>query len=100
MTCQVIASSPDGQPTQAKALLDTGSTTSFISERLANSLNLRRTSQSIWISGIAGSSPKSTSHAVVNLSVSAKFSSEKFELSAIVLPKVTHDLPVFPVPST
>ena len=89
MTCQVIASSPDGQTTQARALLDTGSTTSFISERLANSLNLRRSLQSIRISGIAGSSPESTSHAGVNLSLSAKFSSEKFDLSAIVLPKVT-----------
>ena len=98
MTCQVIASSPDGQPTQARALLDTGSTTSFISEHLTNSLNLRRSSQSIRISGIAGSSPESTSHAVVNFSLSAKFSSKKFDLSAIVLPMVTHDLPVFPVP--
>ena len=98
MTCQVIALSPDGQTTQARVLLDTGSTTSFISEHLANSLNLRRSSQLIRISGIAGSSPESTSHAVVNLSLSAKFSSEKLNLSAIVLPKVTHDLPVFPVP--
>ena len=56
MTSQPIVSTPSGTAVQARALLDTGSAASFISERLVASLTLPRVRQIIRISGIAGSS--------------------------------------------
>ncbi len=47
MTCQVLVESP-------QALLDSGSSASFASERIAQHLRLRRCSQSAKICGIAG----------------------------------------------
>ena len=54
MTCQVLVHSPDGIALKARALLDSGSSTSFVSDRLAQNLGLPRTSRAIKISGIAG----------------------------------------------
>ena len=40
MTCQVMVQGPDGFIVQARALLDSGSETSFITEQLAQQLHL------------------------------------------------------------
>ena len=42
MTCRVYVEAPDKSTVEARALLDSGSSASFISERLANSLSLPR----------------------------------------------------------
>ena len=42
MTCQVILQGHNGSTTQARALLDSGSEASFITERLAQQLRLSR----------------------------------------------------------
>jgi hypothetical protein len=54
MTAEVIVSSPSGQQMTARALLDPASTASFITERLAQHLKLRRSKQEITINGIGG----------------------------------------------
>ena len=98
MTSQVIVSSPSGTAVQARALLDTGSAASFISERLVTSLTLPRARQTIRISEIAGSTLSSQAHSAVNFSVSSiQQPDQKIDLTAVVLPKLTHDLPVSPV---
>ena len=48
MTCQVFIQSPQGA-IQVRALLDSGSAVSFVSERVAQALHLRRFSQNIDI---------------------------------------------------
>ena len=40
MTCKMMVSSTNGSSVEARAILDPGSTTSFITERLANTLRL------------------------------------------------------------
>ncbi len=45
---------PDGSTMEARALLDSGSLASFISARMAQSLYLPRSNQSMRISGVAG----------------------------------------------
>ena len=47
MTCCVLITAPDGSSVEARALLDNASSASFVSERLANSLSLKRRRQSI-----------------------------------------------------
>ena len=49
MTCQILVHSPDGAAVKARALLDSASTTSFISERLTQALQLPKSSQIVKI---------------------------------------------------
>ena len=53
MTCQVMVETPQGV-IKVQALLDTGSSASFVSECLAQSLRLHRLTQDATIYGIAG----------------------------------------------
>ena len=43
MTCRVLVQAPDGTLVESRALLDSGSSASFVSERLVQSLSLPRT---------------------------------------------------------
>lgn len=98
MTCQVLVHSPDGIALKARPLLDSGSSTSFVSDRLAQNLRLPKTSQDIKISGIAGISHHSPLHSVVNFDISPLHTkSDKINVSAVIIPRVTSDLPQQPV---
>ena len=98
MTCQVFIHAPDGSHIQAQGLLDSGSSASFVSERLAQSLSLKRSTQNVRISGIAGISHGSPLHSIATFTISPTFSTqEKIQISAIIVPRVTCDLPVQPV---
>lgn len=99
MTCQVVVTSPDGASKVAQALLDSASSASFISKRLVSSLRRSRSHHTTKISGIAGLSHDSRSHSVADFVVCPRDDpSRQFRVSAIVVPKVTCDLPVHPVP--
>ena len=98
MTCRVLVITPGGQTTQARALLDSASSTSFVSERLAQLLRLPRRNHLARIAGIGGMSHRTFSQSVVNFRVAHTTSRGKsFEVQAIVLPKVTSELPHQPV---
>ena len=98
MTCQVLAHSPDGIALKACALLDSGTSTSFVSDRLVQNLQLPKTSRDIKISGIAGISHHSPLHSVVNLVISPMHTKcDKINVSAVIIPRVTSDLPQHPV---
>ncbi len=99
MTCRVSILTPDGCATQARALLDSASSTSFVSERLAQHLRLPRSHRLAQIAGIGGVSHQSHGQSVVHFSVAPMWSVGRVhEVEAIVLPKVTSDLPLHPVP--
>lgn len=53
MTSRIVIKAPDGSLVEARALLDSASSASFVSERIAQSLRLPRMRQSARISGIA-----------------------------------------------
>ena len=98
MTCQVQVIAPDGKSNKARALLDSGSTMSFVSERIVQSLGLRRRSQRLTVSGIGGMSSKSPLSSVSTLEISSLYSPKtKHTLTAIIVPRVTCDLPLRPV---
>lgn len=91
--------SANGASVEARALLDNASSASFITERLTQSLRLPRVHQNIHVSGIAGSSPKSPTQSIASLQISpAHHNRRMIDLTAIVMPRVTCDLPVHPVP--
>ena len=98
MTCWVLIHSPSGSVMKVRALLDSASSTSFISERLTHLLEFPRIRQNVLISGIAGLSHGSPSHSIVQFTISPLQSpADKSQVSAIVVPRVTCDLPVNPV---
>ena len=99
MTCYVSASHPDDKslPIQVRALLDPASSTSIVSERLARCLGLPRSPKSTKISGVAGLSQRSPT-SITRLIVSgAQSSKRQFNVTAIVVPQVTCDLPTHPI---
>lgn len=99
MTCRVLVFAPDGSSIEARALLDNGSTSSFVSEHLVQSLGLSRSQSNVRVSGIAGSLASSPVRSIANFQISSAHSNgRKIDLTAIVLPKVTCNLPVTPVP--
>ena len=98
MTCQMLVYAPDGTCVRAHGLLDSGSSTSFISEGMAQSLRLPLSSQHIRISGITGMSRGSLLQSVATFAISPVISStEKLQVSAIVVHRVTCNLPTKPV---
>ena len=95
MTCRVRIKARDGSFVEAKALIDNASSASFVSERLAQLLQLHRSPQSVRVYGIAGSSPRTPIQSVASLRIAPLYGSNR-EMD-LILPKVTCDLPVSPV---
>lgn len=99
MTCQVLVHSPDGATLTARALLDSASSTSFISERLTQALRLPKSPQSIRILGIAGLTHRSPLHSTVSFDISpTSCKDDRINVSAVAVPRVTSDLPLQPIP--
>lgn len=96
MTCRVLIKAPDDTFVEARALLDNGSCASFISERLATSLSLRRKHVPIRVSGIGGLSHKPPLQSVTTFEVRS-LSGRGIEVTAVIVPKVTCELPTAPV---
>ena len=100
MTCQVQINAPGGTAIKVRALLDSGSTMSFVSERVVESLGLRRRTQCLTISGIGNMSRKSPLSSVSTFQISFQISTHpraRHTINAIVVPRVTCDLPLQPV---
>ena len=84
---------------EARALLDNASSASFVTERLVQTLCIPHVHQNVRMSGIAGSTPKSPIQSIASLQISAaRPDGRKIDLTAIVVPRVTCDLPLYPVP--
>ena len=99
MTCRVLITAPDGSSVEARALLDNASSASFISERLVQSLTLPRISQHIRVSGIGGLSHKAPIQSITTFQISPIRQSGKcVSVTTVVVPKVTCDLTICPVP--
>lgn len=97
MTCQVMVETPQGV-IKARALLDTGSSASFVSERLAQSLRLRRFMQNAKIYGIAGLPHSDGKQSVTQFLVSSAHSAgRRHNVNAFIIPQITGDLPICPI---
>ena len=94
MTSRVILQAPSGKQTIARALLDPGASISLITNRTVQKLQLEKNSQNLLISGIQGSNTGSSSHAV-NVDLLHVHSKETaLSLHALVVSKITCDLPL------
>ena len=97
MTCRVLVIAPDGSTVNARALLDSGSTVSFVSERLAQTLRLPRSQQQATIYGVAGLAHGNTMQSIGTFIISpTTCNSRRKEISvtAVIVPRVTYNLPL------
>ena len=98
MTCQVLVRAPDGSKVKARALLDSASSSSFISERLVQSLDIPRSRHKITVSGVAGLTSSSPFNSIATVDIlPASPSSRHLSVTAVVVPRVTSDLPLNPI---
>ncbi|XP_046391251.1 uncharacterized protein LOC124159470 [Ischnura elegans] len=92
-TAQVLVTGPRRVQVKARALLDNGSEVSFITEALAQLLHLPRQRTQIPLSGI-GAAEAGTALNIVQLSLYSVYSpSFCLEVKALVLPRLTNQLP-------
>lgn len=98
MICRVLITAPNGLSMEAKALLDNASSASFVTQCFAQSLSLPLSRQTVHVSGIAGVSPNDPAQSIASLEVLPTSGGDKIALSAVVMPKVTCDLPLSPIP--
>ena len=98
MTCRILITAPNGLSIQARGLLDSASSTLFISEYLAQLLHLFHSHHLAQIPGVVGVSHKSLKQSLVHFIVTSLCSTGKaIEIEAVVLPKITCDFPIQPV---
>ena len=98
ITCQVKVVGPDGTTSQVRALLDSSSSASFITERLTQRLRLSRHHYGTKVSGIGGHTTRLTPRGMVHFNVTRVGQRGKaLNVEALVLPKITSDLPSHPV---
>ena len=90
MTCRLRVESPEGFSIKARGILDSVSSASFVSERLTQTLRLKRSNCNARIS--------SSTQSIASFTIAPIHSPKKMNLSAIVVPQVTCDLPVVPIP--
>lgn len=80
--------------THARALLDPGSAASFLTERLAQQLQLPKSKQTIAINGIGGVQFPNVHNSTVEVNLKSTHGSSSLnQVSAIVLPSLTKHLP-------
>ena len=93
MTCCVLLASPNGLSIETRCFLDNASSASFISERVAQCLHLPRYFHPICVSAIIGLSNNCSCRHVSKLTVSpVNDNHPRFDVTAIVVPRVTCDL--------
>ena len=97
MTCKVKVTASDGSSTIARALIDPGSSTSFVHERIAQHLRLSRSKKNVMVEGVGGITTPTRGSVWFQVS-GIEDDAEKIGVEAYVLKKVTKDLPLHPIP--
>lgn len=96
MTCQVIIETQEDY--KAHTLLDTGSSVSFITEHLAQTLKLNRSTQEARICGIAGITYSNGRQAVTQFFITAAHSpGTRYSVNAFIVPQITVDQLTSPI---
>ncbi|XP_062541434.1 uncharacterized protein LOC134209466 [Armigeres subalbatus] len=86
-----------GREHPARALLDNGSQSNIISERLCQLLRLKRNKISVPVFGV-GESSSSANHSVTT-TIRSRHSDFEINLGFLVMPRITIDLPVISSPT-
>ena len=94
-TAEVVLLDSRGSPHFCRALLDSGSQSNFITEKLAQTLGLKRTRIHSKISGIAQVSTRAAQ--VIHCRLKSRYTNYSTTEDFVILPKITHQLPSEPI---
>ena len=98
MTCRVLIVAHDGSSVEARAIVDSASSASFVSERISQNLCPLCSHQNARTSGVADLYHGSPLQTNANLTISPVMTpTRKFKVTAVVVPKVMCDLQLHPV---
>lgn len=99
-TAQACIQAADGQFKWIRLVIDSGSQLSFITEACAQMLGLRKFKTTANISGISDNQSTQPLGVVSCILKSSLQPTVRFQANAVVLKKITSDLPSFPVDSS
>ena len=97
ITCKVKVTTANGSSTIARALIEPGSSTSFVHARIAQLLRLPRSKKNVMVEGVGGTSTPTRGSVWFQVS-GIEDGAEKIGVEAYVLMKITKDLPLHPIP--
>ena len=99
MTCRIRLIADNGSSVEARALLDSASSTSFVSKRLTQLLRLGCKKRNISVSGVGDLPSKGLVQSITRFAIMPiRSSTTSIDVSALVIPRITCDLPRSPVP--
>ena len=99
MTAEIIIRSDHGKRVKIRALLDTGSSASLLTNCAANQLGLRKIRQPTRIMGIQGNPAKPSNYLAV-FSTETTCSEKMVKITAALVDNITHNLPAHPIYGT
>ena len=99
MTAEVIIRSDHGKRVKIRALLDTGSSASLLTNCAANQLGLRKIRQTTRIMGIQGNPAKPSNYLAI-FSAETTCSEKMVKITAALVDNITHNLPAHPIYGT
>ena len=98
-TCKLMIEAPSGMMIEARGLLDSASSASFVSERIVQALKLPRSTCNAKFSGIAGMAHSANTQSLATFNIAPSHNVDnKINVTAIVLPRITCNLPVSRIP--
>ena len=98
MTCKVkVTTAPDGSSTIARPLIDPGSSTCFVHERIAQHLRLPHSKKNVMVEGVGETTTPTRASVWFQVS-GVEDDAEKIGVEAYILNKITKDLPLHPIP--
>ena len=97
MTCKVRVTTQDGSSTIARALINPGSSTSFMHKQIAQLLRLPCRKKNVMVEGVGGITMPTRGSIWFHVS-GVEDDANKIRVEAYMLKKVTKDLPLHPLP--
>ena len=98
MTCKLLIEAPNGLMIEARGLLDSASSVTFISERIFQTLRIPCASCNARFAGIAGMTHGSSIQSIAIFNIfPVSHQKRAINVTAIILPRITSDLPPSPV---
>lgn len=91
LTAVILLSDETGQQQKCRVLLDSGSQVNLISEKMANSLGIRRRQAGVSITGI--SNIRTTARDKIEVSIKSRCSDFRTRLECLVIPQMTGTIP-------
>ena len=98
MTAQIVVQANSGKCMMLRALLDSGASTSLLTQRAATQLGLSKTRQTTWITGVQGTKTRPSRYVTKFLAECKDTSNQTVSITALLVDNIIQELPARPIP--